>query len=282
MKHWFDTDFAAKYGVSAALIFEGIGYWVNYNEANDLNFFEGRTWVRNSRDAWKKLYPELSEKKIDRAIAILKDEGLIETGSYNIDGTDRTKWYTLTDKGRAFFDGEHIAETATSILPKGEIASYQKGDFDMDKRATCYSYTSNDINNTEIINRDNYKQSIVDIVAYLNERAGLKFKATSEKTQTLIKARLNEGYTVDDFKRVIDNKVVDWKDDHEMARFLRPMTLFGTKFESYLNQKTPPEKNKLGGQAYHGDSFDTDDFFEAALRKNYGDKTDHLLGKEKK
>lgn len=123
---------------------------------------------------------------------------------------------------------------------------------------------------------------IRDIVAYLNERAGVNFKATADKTVSLISARINEGYSVEDFKKVIDNKVAEWKDDHEMARFIRPMTLFGTKFESYLNQKTPPEKNKLGGQAYHGDSFDTDDFFEAALRKNYGDKTDHLLGKEKK
>lgn len=271
MKHWFDVDFAVKYGVSAALIFEGIGYWINYNEANDLNFFEGRTWVRNSLAAWIKLYPELSEKKIYRAIAILKDEGLIETGSYNIDGTDRTKWYTLTDKGRAIFDGEHIAETATCILPKGEIASYQNVNFDDPKTATSCSYTSI-VNSTNIINHRDYKPIIIDIVAYLNKRAGTSFKASNEKTQELIKELLEKGYTLDDLKKVVDNKIADWKDDAKMARFLRPMTLFGEKFEDYLNQKTPPEKNKLGGQAYHGGSFDAEDFFEAAVRRSYNKK----------
>ena len=128
MKHWFDVDFAVKYGVTAALIFEGVSYWMRYNEANDLNLFEGRTWVRNSRDAWKKLYPELSEKKIDRALLLLKDEGLVETGAYNVDGRDRTKWYTLTDKGRAIFDGEHIPETVECDLPKGEYRRPQNGD----------------------------------------------------------------------------------------------------------------------------------------------------------
>ncbi|MFT8477706.1 MAG: conserved phage C-terminal domain-containing protein [Liquorilactobacillus sp.] len=75
-----------------------------------------------------------------------------------------------------------------------------------------------------------------EIIDYLNEKAGTSYRATTKKTQTLIKARFNEKFSLDDFKRVIDNKVAEWKNDTAMNKFLRPETLFGTKFESYLNQ----------------------------------------------
>lgn len=89
--------------------------------------------------------------------------------------------------------------------------------------------------NNKIINELNIN-NIIDIVDYLNENAGTNYKSKSAKTQTLIKARLNEGFTVEDFKKVIDNKVREWKRT-EWEKYLRPETLFGTKFESYLNQK---------------------------------------------
>ena len=75
-----------------------------------------------------------------------------------------------------------------------------------------------------------------DIVLYLNEKSGKNFRYSSRKTQDLIKARINEGFTVDDFKVVIDKKCNEWLKDTKMNQYLRPETLFGTKFESYLNQ----------------------------------------------
>lgn len=75
-----------------------------------------------------------------------------------------------------------------------------------------------------------------EIIDYLNEKTGSRYKHTSKKTQSLIKARVNESFTLDDFKKVIDIKTDEWKDT-DMSKFLRPETLFGTKFESYLNQK---------------------------------------------
>jgi len=80
-------------------------------------------------------------------------------------------------------------------------------------------------------------QEIIRIVDYLNEKTGKSFKATSKATTSHINARLAEGYTVDDFKTVIDKKVFDWMSDEKMSEYLRPETLFGSKFESYLNAK---------------------------------------------
>lgn len=85
-----------------------------------------------------------------------------------------------------------------------------------------------------------------EIIDYLNEKAGTSYRATTKKTQTLIKARLNEKFSLDDFKKVIDNKVAEWKNDTAMNKFLRPETLFGTKFESYLNQNVKQNSTPTG------------------------------------
>lgn len=80
------------------------------------------------------------------------------------------------------------------------------------------------------------------VVSYLNEKAGTNYRAGSRKTQALIDARVSDGFTFEEFKTVIDRKCTDWNRDppageKDMRPYLRPETLFGPKFESYLNQK---------------------------------------------
>jgi uncharacterized phage protein (TIGR02220 family) len=100
---------------------------------------------------------------------------------------------------------------------------------------------------------NNTKEYIVEIVNYLNDEAQTSFRSTTKKTQQLISARFKEGFVVDDFKTVIDKKVKEWKHDNKMKNFLRPETLFGTKFEGYLNQKGS------GKSGFDWDSFDAED-----------------------
>lgn len=78
--------------------------------------------------------------------------------------------------------------------------------------------------------------TVTDIISYLNSICNTNYKSNTKNTIKHIKARLNEGYTVEDFKTVIDKKYGEWTGT-EMEQYLRPATLFGTKFESYLNQK---------------------------------------------
>ena len=78
-----------------------------------------------------------------------------------------------------------------------------------------------------------YKQ----IITYLNDKADKNFKPNTKATIDKIKARINEGYTLEDFKKVIDIKTTKWKSDPKMNEFLRPETLFGNKFDGYLNEK---------------------------------------------
>lgn len=77
-----------------------------------------------------------------------------------------------------------------------------------------------------------------DVIEYLNSRAESSFSIKSGGNMDLIAARLKEGYSIAEFKAVIDNKVRDWK-GKEMERYLRPVTLFAkSKFENYLNANT--------------------------------------------
>ena len=93
--------------------------------------------------------------------------------------------------------------------------------------------TNKTTNKTVIADLNCYKE----IIDHLNQVTESNYKATGSKTKSLISARLNEGFTVDDFKQVHINKYAEWHNDSKMAKFLRPETLYGTKFEGYLNQK---------------------------------------------
>ena len=81
------------------------------------------------------------------------------------------------------------------------------------------------------------KHIVVDVIDYLNSKADKQFKSSTKTTQNHIKARVKEGFTKEDMIEVVDKKVAEWGSDPKMMEYLRPQTLFGTKFESYLNAK---------------------------------------------
>ena len=84
----------------------------------------------------------------------------------------------------------------------------------------------------------------IDILNYLNLKANTNYKISTKKTKDLIKARFNEKATIEDFKLVIDKKCKEWLGT-DMSKYIRPETLFGTKFESYLNQKEVNENGSF-------------------------------------
>ena len=100
----------------------------------------------------------------------------------------------------------------------------------------CNMLNDNDLKDKDQIHCPTDVSKIID---HLNLKTGAHYLSTSEKTRSLIKARLREGFKVEDFYTVIDKKVAEWKET-DMAKYLRPETLFGTKFEGYLNQSSKP------------------------------------------
>ncbi|MBU8575701.1 phage replisome organizer N-terminal domain-containing protein [Bacillus pumilus] len=73
------------------------------------------------------------------------------------------------------------------------------------------------------------------ITDLLNQMSEKNYRHTTPKTQQFIKARWNEGFRFEDFRKVILAKCFEWRDNPDMSKYLRPETLFGTKFEGYLN-----------------------------------------------
>nr|UVX65817.1 MAG: Replication initiator protein A (RepA) N-terminus [Bacteriophage sp.] len=83
-----------------------------------------------------------------------------------------------------------------------------------------------------------------EVIDYLNQRAGTHYRTTTANTRKLIKARLKEGFTVDELKLVIDKKCAEWLNNRDMVQYLRPETLFGNKFEGYLNSQAASRDNR--------------------------------------
>ena len=124
----------------------------------------------------------------------------------------------------------------------------------LEKIKNDYEKDNDNDNDNDVSYHDSYhdsstnrKELYSEVINYLNEKADTKYKSNSKQTVKHINARLTEGYTVDDFKTVIDKKCTEWKNT-DMEQYLRPETLFGTKFEGYLNAKI----NKTNTQEQQG------------------------------
>ena len=145
-------------------------------------------------------------------------------------------------KANGFSEKQTKAKKANGFSEKQTKAKKPVYDPDNDPDSDCDN--DNDKNNMSPPTsggRPAYQYA--EIVDYLNQKAGTRYKHSSEDTRKHIRARVNDGYTIDDFKTVIDRKVKEWKGT-EWEKFLRPSTLFGSKFESYLNQREEPKGKK--------------------------------------
>ena len=100
------------------------------------------------------------------------------------------------------------------------------------------------VNGDDARETERFSDEINEIVEYLNEKTGKHYSPKAEATRKHIRRRMEDGYTVDDFRRAIDNKTAQWLGT-DMERYLRPTTLFNSeKFEGYANEVTPMQEPK--------------------------------------
>lgn len=139
------------------------------------------------------------------------------------------------EKKEIFNNGVKFCEYYAKNL-NGVCKNFNLG---MQKICTNNLYNNLDNNLEYNIVEQGKKQAICEeVINYLNDKCHTEYRAKSKATIELVNGRLSEGYTVEDFKRVIDNMASRWLGDEKMEVFLRPKTLFGLqKFESYLNCK---------------------------------------------
>lgn len=207
---------------SAALLNQMI-YWSDRTSRKDGYFYK-------SYNEW---YEELhlTEYQVRRATKKLKSFGFVDTAlkkangaptlHYKVDTKEVSEWILKKLKNgnlrNSRMDSEETQESLTEITTK-----------------TTTEITNNNIlSGNPTVSRIPYKE----IVDYLNEKTGKNFKHKTAKTRKFIEARWNQDFRLDDFKKVIDVKTDEWLNT-DSDKYLRPETLFGTKFEGYLNQKT--------------------------------------------
>jgi len=152
----------------------------------------------------------------------------------NIDGLDRIREQERIRKKRQRERQKLLAEGSEDcpVNVPGHVPQCHATD--IDKELDIEKELNNSVTDVPAL-----KIPYKEIVDYLNLKAGTNYKSTGKKTQSLIRARWNEGFTLEDFKKVIDNKVDDANDPKHLfdAQYLRPETLFSNKFEGYLNQR---------------------------------------------
>lgn len=195
-------------------------------------------------DFAEELALDLDESPEDVALTIqyLLSVGLLETNNdevYKLTYMDRLigSETAHTQRQREYI--KRKKEREASLNDAGVTQMLQLGDAEREIEKEKEIEIKN--NSIDILSssQDNSTPPYDEIINYLNEKTGQHYKSTTEATRKSINGRLKEGYTVDDFKKVIDIKTSQWLKDKEMSMYLRPSTLFSpSKFESYLNEAT--------------------------------------------
>lgn len=155
---------------------------------------------------------------IDRTLNSLVDKGLISRTSYVTKHGYRAVEYAALQN-----DTQAPADTQTHTEPTAEHNTTEPQPLLDEPQAPAQPKNPDP---TE------------EVIHHLNHRLGTQYKTTTQATRKLIKARIKEGFTIEDMKLVIDKKATEWINNPKMAQFLRPDILFGNKFEGYLNART--------------------------------------------
>jgi len=167
-----------------------------------------------------------SDREIESFLSDLEDVGLIVR--YEAEG-DLFIFLPTFEEKQPHLNKDREA-TPRIPLPSPDQLKTKSGP-NPDKIPLKYKYKVKVKENVEIL---------PSVIEYLNQKTGKKFSPTSSAAVRHISARIAEGRTLEDFKRVVDIKVAKWGGDPKMDDYLRPETLFGTKMESYLNESTIP------------------------------------------
>lgn len=195
---------------------------------------EGHVWVYKTYSEWTEEFTFWSNNTIRRIIKDLEDKGyLISTNKHNKLKIDKTKWYRI-DYAKLTPDTFGSEQAACSEPTHPSVDSEQDDVSVLSK--PLLKERKETTKNKDIVEKDLDVAHFV--VEYLNNKTGKQFKAQSAATKKFINGRVNEGYTQEDFVRVIDHKVTQWINNAEFQAYLRPSTLFNaTNFENYLNEQ---------------------------------------------
>lgn len=208
---------------------------------------------------------KLSKSIISAYLTELVDEGLLEVIQKGSNDNNSSSLYRITTYKKTRTDIE--TETRTDNRTD-KYSDFNGSDITNRTDARTDIETENWNSKKELIKRINKKEIYSRVITRLNELTNKKYKPTTKKTIDYINARLNEDFTEHDFYEVIEIKCEEWLGT-ENEKYLRPETLFGNKFEGYLNQ--PKNKKSKEQQEIKIDRNIKADSVEDAIKLIRGD-----------
>lgn len=210
---------------------------------------------------------------VEKALGIFEQLGLIDlldngaiymndielfVGQASTEAERKKKARMAIEAEKKLMIGQMSDECPTNIHQSLELEKEIELKLEKDKQIdlNLYQEVYTEVSNKKEENSSSSKLDKIpykEILSYLNDKVGKNFRHTTKSTQNHINARFKEGFTLEDFKVVIDKKTSQWLNDGNMSEYLRPETLFGTKFEGYLNESGKPRQpfnNRYNNQNY--------------------------------
>lgn len=249
MKHSFDAEIANEYGVEIAIMFDMFCFWISKNEANNYNFQDGKYWTFNTYEGLHKMFPYWNVQKIKRILNKMVELDLLVKGNYNENPWNHTTWYAFGEVGQKLKNALSIdwSKVTNRTVENGNCRMVKNDQSKTVNKTFIYTVNKRNIKESSDDTDLSASETIpyVEIIDYLNSKCSKHYKHSNRIAREKIHARWNEGFRLEDFKFVIDVKAYDWLNDTKMNKYLRPDTLFGSKFEIYLNSVAPKQKTNF-------------------------------------
>lgn len=249
-----NPDLAYSIGLNEAIALQQVNYWLK--ETTSGLERDGVRWIYNTNEQWLEQFPFWSESTLKRTFTRLKNLGVLKVEQLNKSQRDMTNYYTINYESD-LLDEVKVTKSNSSkcTLPSGQNEPMEEVKVERSigsKRTALIRSNCTDVltentteNTTDIKNpicpvapqpdrdvliTDQAKQ----VLTYLNHVTSSRYQVSTTSLQN-IRARIGEGFTVEELSLVVDYCNAKWSDDLTMAAYLRPQTLFQpTKFPGYL------------------------------------------------
>lgn len=230
---------AREIGLNEAIMLQQMHYWL----LKSSNEFEGVKWFYKTLEDWQTEFPFWSAMTIRRTLTNLEKQKVIRIGNFNKKKFDKTKWYTI----------EYQCVNRRCVQNEQTMCSNRTDGCVQNEQTYTREYTETTTENNNNVSEEKplkvvWTEETKHIIDYLNKRTGKKYSVKTKKTAQLIHKLLDNGFTVEDFERVIDIKCKQWLNNDKMNQYLRPRTLFSEKFEDYLNEAPARVQQASSGQ----------------------------------
>ena len=249
-----NPDLAYSIGLNEAIALQQVNYWLK--ETTSGLERDGVRWIYNTNEQWLEQFPFWSESTLKRTFTRLKQLGVLKVEQLNKSQRDMTNYYTINYESE-LLDEVKVTKSKSSkcTLPSGQNEPMEEVKVERSigsKRTALIRSNCTDVltentteNTTDIKNpicpvapqpdgdvliTDQAKQ----VLTHLNQVTSSRYQVSTTSLQN-IRARIGEGYTVEELSLVVDYCNAKWSEDLTMATYLRPQTLFQpSKFPGYL------------------------------------------------